>query len=402
MRGSLLVILAGAAFASPWVQTPREAVTFGKQIGPLLARKCVPCHRPGGSAPFSLTSYADAKKRAELIKDVGILRTMPPGDAYSDLGRIPLQDPLTDGEVVLLQRWVQQKMPAGPRYQAATPKLPVWRGGQPDMTVRLPRSESIRPGGGPVWVAYRIPNALKSGGYVTGFDVRPSSRLAVRHVLVALPQSGSVGVMGRTGGSLRVPGDVILGAWAPGYPMWKAPAGFGKRVAAGTSLLVQVQYQPTGKLESGGIELGLYLAKQARPVDAVTLGNKSFVIPPSGADVIDTVLTSSYKLKQDSTVFSMHPEARRFATHVRLVATLPSRAKRSVFEIRRWDVSKLGAYTFQEPVRLPKGTTLTAEFSYDNSSHDPGVRKVLPPIRFGYGDKNELFWLHIQLAVASR
>jgi hypothetical protein len=46
-----LVLLPASAFGQ---------VTFTKDIAPIAFGKCVQCHHPGGPAPFSLLTYAEA------------------------------------------------------------------------------------------------------------------------------------------------------------------------------------------------------------------------------------------------------------------------------------------------------------------------------------------------------
>src|ERR1043165_7651821 len=59
-------------------------VTFTETIAPIVYANCVPCHRPGEAAPFSLISYDDVKKRAALIVTVTKSRYMPPWHAAHD------------------------------------------------------------------------------------------------------------------------------------------------------------------------------------------------------------------------------------------------------------------------------------------------------------------------------
>ena len=40
-------------------------VTFTGDVAPIVFASCATCHRPDGSAPFSLLTYADAKARAD-------------------------------------------------------------------------------------------------------------------------------------------------------------------------------------------------------------------------------------------------------------------------------------------------------------------------------------------------
>ena len=55
--------------ARPLAYSPRPAntLTFTKDVAPILFANCAACHRAGEVAPFNLTSYADAAKRAKTI-----------------------------------------------------------------------------------------------------------------------------------------------------------------------------------------------------------------------------------------------------------------------------------------------------------------------------------------------
>ena len=55
-----------------------KAVTFSKNIAPIIYTNCSPCHRPGESGPFSLLSYEDVKRHASQIANVTKRRFMPP------------------------------------------------------------------------------------------------------------------------------------------------------------------------------------------------------------------------------------------------------------------------------------------------------------------------------------
>src|SRR5262245_16088326 len=89
--GLTLVALANvAAFAaedgSAVPDSNAVPVTFNKHIAPLLFQNCVTCHRPGEVAPFSLLSYADAKKRAQQLQTVTADRFMPPWKSVAGHG----------------------------------------------------------------------------------------------------------------------------------------------------------------------------------------------------------------------------------------------------------------------------------------------------------------------------
>src|SRR6202521_5413813 len=57
---------------------PTGEVTFTKDIAPLVFAHCASCHRPEGSAPLSLLTYADVKRHAHDIATLTANRSMPP------------------------------------------------------------------------------------------------------------------------------------------------------------------------------------------------------------------------------------------------------------------------------------------------------------------------------------
>src|SRR5580704_8426166 len=100
-----LVPAASIASAAPG-GAPVEAVTFSKDIAPILFARCALCHNPNGSAPFSVLSYSAAKQRASLIASATKSRFMPPWKAEPVSGDFIGQQRLSDGEIDLIQRWV--------------------------------------------------------------------------------------------------------------------------------------------------------------------------------------------------------------------------------------------------------------------------------------------------------
>src|ERR1700710_1588314 len=111
MRGApiyLCVLLAPALCRSAPVQS---AVTFYKQIAPIIYQNCAACHRPGEAAPFSLLSYEDVKRHATQIATVTKSRFMPPWLPEPGHGDFAEERRLTDEQIRLIQDWVKLGAP---------------------------------------------------------------------------------------------------------------------------------------------------------------------------------------------------------------------------------------------------------------------------------------------------
>src|SRR5262249_50605583 len=100
----------------------RRRPTFSGEGAPILFARCAPCHHAGGAAPFSLTTYDDAARRATQIARVTERRFMPPwkaahGVAYANERR------LGDDEIATLRRWAEARAPIGDREKIPAPPV---------------------------------------------------------------------------------------------------------------------------------------------------------------------------------------------------------------------------------------------------------------------------------------
>ena len=124
-----LVVAAGTVFAAQSNSTqpaPQSAVTFTKDIAPILFRSCVVCHRPGSVAPMSLLTYEDARPWARSIRQKVSTREMPPWYIERNVGIQKFKDDrsLTDAEISTITRWIDGGAPRGsPTDLPAAPKF---------------------------------------------------------------------------------------------------------------------------------------------------------------------------------------------------------------------------------------------------------------------------------------
>src|ERR1041385_1246769 len=82
-----------------------SVVTFAEHVAPVLFRSCAPCHRPDGSAPFSVLSYDDVKPRAAKIAAAVESRRMPPWLPEPGYVEYAGERRLSQHEISLIRRW---------------------------------------------------------------------------------------------------------------------------------------------------------------------------------------------------------------------------------------------------------------------------------------------------------
>jgi Flp pilus assembly protein TadD len=97
------------------------------------------------------------------------------------------------------------------------------------------------------------------------------------------------------------------------------------------------------------------------------------------ADAGDFNVTDTMVLPVDVELLAAYPHAHFLGKRVELTATLPDGGRRSLVRIGRWDFKWQDVYRFASPVVLPRGTSVTLRWTYDNSSLNP--RQVNHPVK---------------------
>src|SRR5438132_2239394 len=102
-----LILGAGAMSASLRATAGEDskAVTFNKDVLPILQKNCQKCHRPGEIAPMSFMTYKDARPWAKAIKTAALSRQMPPWFADPKYGHFENDPTLTDASIKTLAAW---------------------------------------------------------------------------------------------------------------------------------------------------------------------------------------------------------------------------------------------------------------------------------------------------------
>jgi hypothetical protein len=184
-----LSIAVFAAFSVPLAlqaqsaaSSASSAVTFTKDVAPILQRACQNCHHPNSIGPMSLMTYEEVRPWARSIKaritigpHAGV---MPPWFVEKDIGiqKIKSDPSLSDEEIATVVKWVNNGAPQG--NPADMPKALVfddsgrWTIGEPDLIVKS--KEITVPASGPdQWGDFgEIPTGITKDRYVQSLEIR--------------------------------------------------------------------------------------------------------------------------------------------------------------------------------------------------------------------------------------
>jgi Flp pilus assembly protein TadD len=372
-------------------------VTYSRDIAPLIADRCAMCHHAGGSAPFSLTTYADVRRHATQIARVTRARVMPPWKADPADGPFIGQHPLNEAEIALIDRWVSGSQSEGDPRDLAPQQhwTEGWQLGTPDLVVTLAAPYILDAGGTDVFRIFVIPLPVDRVRFVRGLEFRPGNAKVVHHANIRIDRTrasrelddadAGPGYSGLILRSAQYPDGHFLG-WTPGQVAPLLPNGLAWRLEPHTDLVVEIHMQPSGKEEQVQPSIGLYFGDvppTATPA-MLRLGRQNIDIPAGASQY---TITDSYVLPVDVAVQAVQPHAHYRARDVRGTATLPDGTTRTLIHIGDWDFRWQHVFRYVTPVQLPKGTIISMTYVYDNSPNN--VRNPEhPPKRARWGQRS--------------
>lgn len=396
----------GEAGPSRPVTPAVEEPTWAGGVAGIVREYCVRCHHPDGSAPFSLVSYEEARKRADRIAEAVHTGEMPPWlpdtDGRTFVGARILPTP----EREMLRAWAAAGAPAGapPEALAAieretnlwcatVPELAdEWALGPPDLVVDLP-AYTMPAHGTDVYRNLVVPLPVEGERWVKAVDLRPGDTRAIHHARMMVDYTRSSRVMDRQdeapgfdGMEVRTkagnPDGQFVG-WTPGKGMLPPMEGMAWRVDPETDVVAQLHLRTTGREETVKAQLGFYFADRPPTRHPAVLIISSFMIdiPPGDPDYR---VSNSFTLPVPVDVLSIYPHAHYLGKEMTVTAVRPDGREVELIHIPDWDPDWQDEYRFRDPVHLPAGTVIVKEFSFDNSSANPD-NPFDPPRRVVYG-----------------
>jgi len=410
--GSLVlsVIVSLIARQVPATAAPAQ-VTFNRDIAPIIFHSCSSCHRPGEAAPFSLLTYSDVKKHARQIAEVTRSRVMPPWLPEPQELKFADEARLTDHEIQRITDWVEQGAVEGnPKELPPEPKfVEGWRLGKPDLILKASKPLTLPPSGTDTYWNFIFPVPIDGTRWVKAIEIRPGDKQYVHHANILVDRAGasrrreSEPGAGFGGMEIRIESDVFdpdshLLFWKPGTIPSPEPDGMALRLDKGTDLILNTHLQPSGKPEIIQPSIGLYFTNKPAtkfPM-LLQLENDAKLDIPAGDK--DFLVTEDFTIPVDVDLLGIYPHAHYLGKDIQAIATLPDGTRKTLIHIPQWNLNWQAVYRYAEPVILPKGTTVSLRYTYDNSDENP-MNPNHPPIRVKGGNRSTDEMCHLWLQV---
>lgn len=392
----------------------KAAVTFNRDIAPILFRECATCHHAGEAGPFPLLTYADTKSHARQIAYVTSKRIMPPW--LPDPGDLKFADELrlTSQELATIQAWVDQGAVEGqPSDLPPAPKFAGgWELGKPDVIVRAAKPYMLPASGTDTYWNFVFRAPVSRSRWLKAVEIRPGDKRLVHHANVLVDREESArrlekepgagfGGMELTIESEAFDPDSHFLFWKPGSPPYVEPDGMTLRLDRDTDLVLNTHLQPSGKPEPIQPTLGLYFTDKPATLHPMLLqldNDRKLDIPPGDKNFL---VTDNFTLPVDVSLLAIYPHAHYLGKDLQGLATLPDGTKKTLIHISHWDLNWQAVYRYTELVELPAGTTISMRFTYDNSADN--IRNPnQPPKRVLAGNRASDEMAHLWLQVLPR
>ena len=442
----VMILFSGSGFAgAQWIRAEDAAanlqksnpesprVTFNQDIAALVHEKCAGCHRTGQSAPFPLLTYQDVATRAETIEAVINAGYMPPWKPVNHDVVFANSRELSRTEKDKLRQWIADGKPRGDGVAPATPPfVDGWQLGKPDRVVKMQGRFEVPPSGPDIYRSFVFPIQLPKDKWIKAIDYRPLAKGSVHHALFFIDTDGAARRMDGSDGKPGIAGmrflasgtenaggpkrDLLrfvpslsqlgqfrsgqtfptlatalskgLGGYAPGRSASRLPGDLALQLPAGSDIVVQTHFHPSGKAEIEEGELGLYFADRAPSRKIVPIQIPAMFGAGVGLQVPagerNYKIGESFRLPIDTELISVAAHAHYICRTAKLTARLPNGETLVLLQIDDWDLDWQDQYLFETPIPLPAGTVLTSELTYDNSTDNP-ENPNSPPVAIRWG-----------------
>ncbi len=404
-----------ASAASPQNQklSPAKslAVTFARDIAPLVFRSCSSCHHSGEAGPFPLVTYGDVKSHARQIADVTRKRLMPPWLPSEDGLKFEEDAHLSEQEIALFQKWADAGMPEGnPAEAPPAPKfVSGWQLGKPDLVLHAATPFTIPASGSDVYWNFIFRGPVTSARFIKAIEIHPGDKRLVHHANLLVDRTQSARRQEKSSGSgfagmeLQIESESFdpdghFLFWKPGSPPIVEPPGFALRLDPENDLVLNAHLQPSGKPESVQPTIGIYFTDEPAkrfPV-LLQLENDRALNIPAGEN--NFVVTDEFMLPESVELLALYPHAHYLCRDMLATARLPDGTEKTLIHIPRWDLNWQAVFRLARPEPLPRGSTIVMRYRYDNSS-DNVANPNNPPRRVTAGNRAVDEMAHLWLQV---
>ncbi len=418
--------LFGDGLKAETTLAPDPAVTYERDVRPIMEASCTACHASGGIAPFQLTTYDEVFAMRSAVKSAVEARRMPPYLAGPGCNTYAADPRLSDAQIATISQWVGLGAPKGRSVgDAGTPMARI--ASLPRVDHRLAAPAAYTPLQAPDdYHCFVMDWPATTDSFVTGFHVTPGNERVVHHVIAYIVGPGDVTRVRQLDDAEPGPGYTCfggsgingnqnwLGSWAPGGSAVMYPDGTGLLVRAGSKIVMQVHYNTNAAPEGQRADL-----TTLQVATAASVAKRAYLMPwtnptwlsgnmpiPAGAAAAThafqrdptSVLGFITQQQIPSGAFRLHAASlhehllgKKGRVEIVRAGGAPATC---LLDVPRWDFHWQRSYRLATPVVFNPGDQLKVSCEWDNSpANQPvvnGAQQAPRDVNWGEGTGDEM------------
>lgn len=377
-------------------------------IAAILYDHCTHCHHEGAIAPFSLMTYEETAAWGPSILtqiNAGIMPPWPPDPDYNHLMN---ENVLSEEEINAINLWVDNDMPTGDLNLA--PPQPAYNG----LSIMLDPDEVIQL---PVFSMPTVENVywrfVNQSGYtenkfINSMEFVGGNSAIIHHATVGYDLSG---LAWQDDQNYPGPGCPRTFGENPAVNIFmgqsegrlvKLPSNIGFEIPAGSDYVSDMHYfaNAVGETDSSKINLKFCTAGDVRVVNAdkTLYGDEPCLLDGPLEIPANTVRTFHLKSSQfttDKSLVGLGPHSHQVCIIWKAFMVTPSGDTVPLIKIPNWDFNWQGVYLLTKVLKIPAGSHIFGEVTYDNTINNPNNPSNPPEDVYGNASSlGEMAQLH--------
>jgi len=375
-----------------------QSPNYSEDIAPILYGKCLQCHYDGGIAPLTLETYASVVSNGGMIQHVTSTGEMPPFPPDTLFQHYAYENVLSMNEISTILDWITNGVPLGDTL--LLPPLPTFGNssqlGIPDLELQIPTYTSTATSNSDDYVCFSMPTGLLQNRKIKAIEVIPGNLQTVHHVLVSIDPFPNSSIV-TTANCMGPQGDMIY-SYAPGSVALTYPEttnnSFGVELPANSSVSFAMHYPEGSFGQVDSTKVRFYFYPQSTVIREITtdflinegLFGAPFYLPPNQI----TSITGSFgPTIQDFSFMSVFPHMHLLGKDLECIAVTQTNDTINLIKINNWDFEWQGSYFFKNFLKIPAGSMIYAEGSYDNTVSASNPNPVT--VQSGLNTEDEMF-----------
>ena len=344
-------------------------ISYVKEVAPIIQEKCAECHQAGGIGPMALPSYEQIKGFSPMIREVIRTKRMPPYHADPAVNHFLDDRSLSPAQIKTLVHWIEAGSPRGEGKDPLAAKqyaAAEWPLGKPDLVLDVPAYKVPASG----IVDYQRPfvvNPLSSPKWIKSSTVKVENRAGVHHIL-----TGLLAEVPKEGYASESKWGVSVGGYAVGSESQKNPKDVGAYMPVGGAIGFQNHYTPYGKEFNEKSQIALYFYKDGEKpkyvMHNIAIADPSISIGPNEQEHKETAYL---EFPKEAILYSAFPHAHYRGRSSDVWIRYPDGKEKMLLAMPKYDFNWQREYSFSEPVKVPAGSKIIVNYTYDNSKRNP-------------------------------